>query len=720
MACCIPKFTKACYIRPAATSMASFLETPIEFLKGVGPQRGELLRKELEVHTFGDLLRYYPFRYVDRSVIHHISDINPLSQYIQLKGHLGGFRMMGDKKHRRLMASFTDKSGEIELVWFQGIDWIMKSVKPNAEYIVFGKPTLFNGEYNIVHPELELTAEQIESQGKGLQPVYSSSEKIKKRGLDTKGISRLTKALIDQMKERDVPEFLPDTLRRHFKLCNRFEALSQIHFPKSDAGLNEANRRLKFEELFLIQLQLMKVKARRGETSKGFLFEKIDNKFDRFYHHHLPFELTGAQKRVLKEIRKDTLTGRQMNRLLQGDVGSGKTVVALLTMLMAIDNGFQACLMAPTEILASQHYENIADLLKGMGLEVVLLTGSVKGKARRFILENLAEGKLDIVIGTHALIEDTVVFKNLGMVVIDEQHRFGVAQRARLWTKNHMPPHILVMTATPIPRTLAMTVYGDLDVSVIDELPPGRKPIRTVHRTDADRMRVFGFMKEEIAKGRQIYVVYPLIEESEALDLKHLMDGYESISRAFPKPTYQISIVHGRMRPADKDFEMQRFVKNETQIMIATTVIEVGVNVPNASVMIIEEAQRFGLAQLHQLRGRVGRGADQSFCILMTGSKISQESKQRISVMCATNDGFVIAEEDLKLRGPGDIEGTRQSGTVNLRLADLAADTNILEAARESAQKIIDQDPYLEQPEHQPLLRYMQETSKEKIWSKIS
>ena len=719
MVCCIPKFTKACYIRLAA-DMASFLETPIEFLKGVGPQRGELLRKELEVQTFGDLLRYYPFRYVDRSIIHRISEITPLSQYIQLKGHLGGFRLLGDKKHRRLMASFTDKSGEIELVWFQGIDWIMKSVKPNAEYIVFGKPTLFNGDYNIVHPELELTAEQTEAQGKGLQPVYSSSEKIKKRGLDTKGISRLTKALVEQMKERDVPDFLPEPLRRQYKLCNRFEALQQIHFPRTDHGLNEANRRLKFEELFLIQLQLMKVKARRGEISKGYLFEKIDNKFDHFYHHQLPFQLTGAQKRVLKEIRKDTLGGKQMNRLLQGDVGSGKTVVALLTMLMAIDNGFQACLMAPTEILANQHYENIADLLKGMGVEVVLLTGSVKGKARKFILENLAEGKIHIVIGTHALIEDTVVFKNLGMVVIDEQHRFGVAQRARLWAKNKLPPHVLVMTATPIPRTLAMTIYGDLDVSVIDELPPGRKPIRTVHRTDADRARVFGFMKEEIGKGRQIYVVYPLIEESEALDLKHLMDGYESISRAFPKPAFQISIVHGRMRPADKDFEMQRFLNKETQIMIATTVIEVGVNVPNASVMIIEEAQRFGLAQLHQLRGRVGRGAEQSYCILMTGNKISQESKQRISVMCATNDGFVIAEEDLKLRGPGDIEGTRQSGAVNLRLADLAADVNILEAARESAQKIIDQDPYLEKPEHHNLLRYMQETSKEKIWSKIS
>jgi ATP-dependent DNA helicase RecG len=700
--------------------MPSFLQTEIEFLKGVGPQRGELIRNELEVKTFGDLLKYYPFRYVDRSVIHRIRDINEFTQYIQLKGRITGFRQLGDKRQKRLIATFKDESGEIDLLWFQSVDWILKSLKPNIEYLVFGKPTLFNGEYNINHPEVELFTEELKSTGKGLQPVYSSTEKARKKNLDSRGIARLTRTLTEQLKERDVPEFLPPEIIQQFHLANRYNAMVNIHFPKSEIMLADATRRLKFEELFIIQLQLMKVKSNRGKISRGFIFEKIDNKFDKFYKEHLKFELTAAQKRVIKEIRKDTLSGKQMNRLLQGDVGSGKTIVSLLIMLMAIDNGFQACLMAPTEILAFQHYESLMDALKGTGVEVALLTGSIKGKARKYILENLTEGKINIIIGTHALLEDEVVFKNIGLVVIDEQHRFGVAQRAKMWQKNTMPPHVLVMTATPIPRTLAMTVYGDLDVSVIDELPPGRKPIRTVHRLDAARMRVFGFMKEEIAKGRQIYIVYPLIEESEALDLKHLMDGYESISRAFPKPDYQISIVHGRMRAADKDYEMQRFVRGETQIMIATTVIEVGVNVPNASVMIIENAERFGLAQLHQLRGRVGRGAEQSFCILMTGHKLSNESKQRISVMCKTNDGFVIAEEDLKLRGPGDIEGTQQSGVVKLRLADLVNDAPVLEAARDAASQLIEADSTLSQPQHKALLDYMEQNSKEKIWGKIS
>lgn len=700
--------------------MSTLLTSPIEYLKGVGPQRGELLRKELNVHTFGDLLLYYPFRYIDRSVIHQVKDITPLSQFIQLKGELSGFRLMGDKRNRRLLATFRDKSGEVDLIWFQGIDWVMKTLKPHTTYIVFGRPTLFNGEYNIPHPEVEDAKEVLEESGKGLQPVYSSSEKAKKKFLDTRGISKLTRVLIEQIKEKDLPEFIPHDILQRYKLCSRFSALTNIHYPKNETLLHEAQRRLKFEELFLIQLQLMKLKANRQQHTRGFLLQKVDDRFEQFYKNALPFQLTNAQKRVLKEIRKDTLSGKQMNRLLQGDVGSGKTVVSLLTMLMAIDNNFQACLMAPTEILANQHYESISTLLKGMKIEVALLTGSVKGKVRQYILENLAQGNIHIIIGTHALLEDPVVFKNLGMVVIDEQHRFGVAQRARLWSKNETPPHVLVMTATPIPRTLAMTVYGDLDVSVIDELPPGRKPIRTVHRTDADRMRVFGFLKEEINKGRQVYVVYPLIEESEALDLKHLMDGYESLSRAFPKPTYQISIVHGRMRPADKDFEMQRFLKKETQIMIATTVIEVGVNVPNASVMVIENAERFGLAQLHQLRGRVGRGADQSYCILMTGNKLSNESKQRISIMCQTNDGFKIAEEDLKLRGPGDLQGTQQSGQVNLRLADLVNDVAILEAARNSAQQLLDHDPALQLPHHQPLLHYLRESTKENLWSKIS
>lgn len=700
--------------------MSSALQTPIEYLKGVGPQRGELLRKELDLHTFGDLLKYYPFRYVDRSIIHHIRDITDFTQFIQLKGKITGFRQAGAGRQKRLMATFRDTTGEIELVWFQGADWIMKNLKVNTEYLLFGKPQVFNNAYNIPHPEVELFTDEVKTSGKGLQPVYSSSEKARKKYLDSKGISKLTQVLFSQLTERDVPEFLPPDVVQQYKLISRYQAAVNIHYPKNEKLLHEATRRLKFEELFLMQLQMLKVKANRGLVTKGFLFEKIDNHFDRFYKEGMKFELTGAQKRVLKEIRRDTLSGRQMNRLLQGDVGSGKTIVGLLTMLMALDNGFQACLMAPTEILANQHYENIVELLRGMKVEVALLTGSVKGKARKYILEGLASGSIHIVIGTHALIEETVVFQNLGMVVIDEQHRFGVAQRASLWTKNENPPHILVMTATPIPRTLAMTIYGDLDVSVIDELPPGRKPIKTVHRTDAARMQVFGFLRDEIAKGRQVYVVYPLIEESEALDLKHLMDGYESLSRAFPKPQYQISIVHGKMRPADKDYEMQRFVKHETHIMIATTVIEVGVNVPNASVMVIENAERFGLAQLHQLRGRVGRGADQSYCLLMTGNKLSNESKQRISVMCQTNDGFVIAEEDLKLRGPGDIEGTRQSGMLNLKLADLALDGNVLEAARKTAQQIIEADETLSQSQHQPLLKYLQENSKDKVWAKIS
>jgi ATP-dependent DNA helicase RecG len=698
----------------------NLLSSPISYLKGAGAQRGELLQKELDIKTFGDLLKHYPFRYIDRSIIHHIKELNPLTQYIQLKGKIHAFRQIGDKQHKRLVANFYDGTGEVELIWFQSIDWILKTLQVNTEYIVFGKPNLFNGSYSIPHPDVELMSDEINISGKGLQPVYSSTEKMKKKNLDSRGLMRLMRTLADQVKEKDIPEFLPKDILRQFRLISRYEAMMNIHFPKTEKLLHEAQRRLKFEELFLIQLQMLKVKSNRGEISKGFVFEKIDNQFDRFYKQQLKFELTGAQKRVLKEIRKDTLSGKQMNRLLQGDVGSGKTVVALLTMLMGIDNGFQACLMAPTEILANQHYESIMETLRGMKLEVALLTGSIKGKARKYILENLAEGKIDILIGTHALIEETVVFKNIGMVVIDEQHRFGVAQRAALWTKNEKPPHILVMTATPIPRTLAMTIYGDLDVSVIDELPPGRKPIRTVHRTDADRLRVFGFMKEEITKGRQIYVVYPLIEESETLDLKHLMDGYESLSRAFPKPKYQISIVHGRMRSADKDFEMQRFLKRETQIMVATTVIEVGVNVPNASVMVIENAERFGLSQLHQLRGRVGRGAEQSFCILITGHKLSSESKQRISVMCETNDGFVIAEQDLKLRGPGDIQGTQQSGVVNLRLADLVHDGKILEVARTTAQDLIESDPSLLKPEHQSLLKHMNEISKEKVWAKIS
>ena len=700
--------------------MSTFLTTPIEYLKGVGPQRGELLRKELEIATFRDLIYYYPFRYVDRSVIHKVRDINFNTQYIQLKGKINYFDMKGTGRGRRLVAGFVDETGEIELVWFQGAEWIERSVKTNTEYIIFGKPNYFNGEYSIPHPEVELAIEAKKDAVLGLQPVYPTTEKSKKKYIDSKAIQKFSRHLLDSAGDRDIPEYLPEAIVSRHKLMKRIDAMRNIHFPKNESLLAEAQYRIKFDELFQIQLRVMKLKNNRSNTVRGFLLEKIDNYFDRFYKERMPFELTNAQKRVIKEIRRDTLSGKQMNRLLQGDVGSGKTMVALLTMLMAIDNGFQACLMAPTEILAQQHFESIGTLLKGMGLEVVLLTGSIKGKMRKYILNNLKEGNIHIIIGTHALIEDHVEFKNLGMVVIDEQHRFGVEQRAKLWAKNSLPPHVLVMTATPIPRTLAMTVYGDLDVSVIDELPPGRKPIRTVHRTDSDRLRVFGFVRDQIAEGRQIYYVYPMIEDSEESDLKNLMDGYESLSRAFPLPAYRIAILHGKMKPADKEYEMQRFVRGETQIMVATTVIEVGVNVPNASVMIIENAERFGLSQLHQLRGRVGRGASQSFCILMTNSKIGSDSAKRIKVMCDTNDGFIIAEEDLKLRGPGDLDGTRQSGAINLRIADLAQDGHILEAARSEAFTIIDTDPELRLPENQPLRRFLEIEANDNVWSKIS
>jgi ATP-dependent DNA helicase RecG len=700
--------------------MSTFLTTPIEYLKGVGPQRGELMRKELQIGTYRDLVYYYPFRYVDRSVIHKVRDINFNTQYIQLRGKINYFDMKGTGRGRRLVAGFVDDTGEIELVWFQGAEWVERTIKTNTEYIIFGKPNYFNGEYSIPHPEVELLSEAKKETSLGLQPVYSTTEKAKKKYIDTKAIQKFSRQLLDMAGARDIPEYLPEAILTRQKLMQRADALRNIHFPKSEAALADAQFRIKFDELFQIQLRVMKLKNNRSKTVRGFLLEKIDNYFDRFYKERMPFELTGAQKRVLKEIRKDTRSGKQMNRLLQGDVGSGKTMVALLTMLMAIDNGFQACLMAPTEILAQQHFASIEGLLKGMGLEVVLLTGSVKGKMRKYILHNLKEGNIHIIIGTHALIEDHVEFKNLGMVVIDEQHRFGVEQRSKLWAKNTLPPHVLVMTATPIPRTLAMTVYGDLDVSVIDELPPGRKPIRTVHRTDSDRLRVFGFVRDQIAEGRQIYYVYPMIEDSEESDLKNLMDGYESLSRAFPLPAYRIGILHGRMKPADKEFEMQRFVKGETQIMVATTVIEVGVNVPNASVMIIENAERFGLSQLHQLRGRVGRGASQSFCILMTNSKIGADSKRRVDVMCQTNDGFIIAEEDLRLRGPGDLDGTRQSGAINLSLADLSQDTHIVEAARAEAFTIIDTDPDLSQPQHQALRRYVETEANDNVWSKIS
>jgi ATP-dependent DNA helicase RecG len=700
--------------------VSTVLQTAIEYLKGVGPQKGEVLRKQLNVHTYEDLLTYFPFRYIDRSVIHTISEINEFSQYIQLRGVVTAIKQIGEGRGKRLTAKFSDRTGNIELVWFQGIDWVLKNIKPNIEYVLFGKPAMFNHNFNIAHPDIEISNGEIEAgAGKGLMPMYNSSETARKRFLDSKGIQRIERVLMDTLVPRDIPEFLPHHILERYNLMGRFSAFQNIHFPKNEEILETAKHRLKFDELFLTQLRLMKMKVLRTTYSKGFIFPKIDNYFKIVYD-NLPYKLTGAQQRVLREIRKDTVSGKQMNRLLQGDVGSGKTVVALLTMLMGIDSDFQACIMAPTEILANQHFEGISELLKGSGLHVALLTGNVRAAARRNILANLVEGKLHILIATHALLEDPVVFRNLGIAVIDEQHRFGVAQRAKLWSKNTIPPHVLVMTATPIPRTLAMTTYGDLDVSIIDELPPGRKPIKTVHRTEPRRAAVFGFLKEQIAEGRQIYIVYPLIEESETLDLNNLMEGHEAITRAFPLPQYSVSILYGKMKPADKDYEMQRFVRGETNIMVATTVIEVGVNVPNASVMVIENTERFGLAQLHQLRGRVGRGASQSFCILMTGEKISYVSKRRIEVMCATNDGFVIAEEDMRLRGPGDIDGTRQSGDVNFRIANIATDGVIMEAAREAASDVLESDPSLELPQHATLRSFVQSQSKDNVWSKIS
>ncbi len=697
-----------------------FLNTPIEFLKGVGPERADVLKKELGVFTFGDLLKHYPYRYIDRTQFHSTQHIDNTQTFIQLKGKLRDIRELGDGRKKRLTAQFYDKDGDIELVWFQGIKWVKNAINTTDTFILFGKPSWFNGTLNIAHPELEKAENSISSDEGTFRALYNSSEKMKLKGLDSKGISKLIVALLSQLKASDLAEILPSSLTEKYKLLSRFDAIKNIHLPATLALQSQAEKRLKFEELFFIQLQLLQLKLIR-KKEKGFIFEKVDNYFNSFYENALPFELTNAQKRVLKEIRKDTLSGTQMNRLLQGDVGSGKTIVALLTMLMAIDNEFQACLMAPTEILAQQHYAGISELCSKINLKIGLLTGSTKAKERKQLLAELASGELRIIIGTHALIEDSVQFKNLGLAVIDEQHRFGVAQRAKLWKKNTMPPHVLVMTATPIPRTLALTLYGDLDVSVLDELPPGRKPIKTVHRTENHRLAVFQFLRDEIALGRQVYIVYPLIEESEKMDLIDLQNGYESICRAFPMPDYFVSILHGRMKAEDKDFEMNRFLKKETQIMVATTVIEVGVNVPNASVMLIENAERFGLSQLHQLRGRVGRGADQSYCILMTSHKLTTEGKTRINTMCETNDGFKISEVDLQLRGPGNMEGTQQSGNIDLRIANLATDGPIIEEARNCALSVLESDPDLSLPDHaQMKAYYIQQKAQSGHWAKIS
>lgn len=698
------------------------LDTPIEYLKGVGPKRGKSLREKLSIHTFGDLMEYYPFRYIDKTKLYKISDITPDTQYVQIKGTLANFQVIGDGRAKRITATLRDETGVIELIWFKGVSYVKNSLKKGAEYLVFGKPSQYNYKYNIAHPEMEAVETSEIALASRFEAVYGSSDKLKTFGLGSRGIHKLIKTLFERIQPQDIFENLPQPLRTEHKLIGRYEALKNIHLPDNEAMIGKAQYRLKFEEFFFIQLKLQQIKINRHQKTKGFEFPALGKYFNKFYHEKLPFELTGAQKRVLKEIRRNTMSGAQMNRLVQGDVGSGKTIVAIMTMLMAADSGFQSCLMAPTEILAQQHFEGIGKMLDGLGLNVEILTGSVKGKQRRMLLDSLQLGLVDILVGTHALIEDNVVFKNLGMVVIDEQHRFGVAQRAKLWEKNVKPPHVLVMTATPIPRTLAMTVYGDLDVSVIDELPPGRKPIKTFHYKDKARLKVFGFLKKEIDEGRQVYIVYPLINESETLDYKDLMDGYESVSRAFPMPKYKVSVVHGQMRAADKEMEMQRFKRHETHIMVATTVIEVGVDVPNASVIVLESAERFGLAQLHQLRGRVGRGKNQSYCILMTGNKLSNDGKTRMQTMVDTTDGFKIAEVDLQLRGPGNMEGTEQSGVLNLRIANITKDTKILQIARNAAAELVTDDPTLIKPENANLkhfINHLKADSRSK-WSRIS
>jgi ATP-dependent DNA helicase RecG len=696
-------------------------QTPIEYLKGVGATRADVLKKELEIFTFEDLLRHFPYKHIDRTRFYKIRDAQPDLPYVQVLARLTNKEVIGEKHTKRLVAQVQDDTGVMELVWFQGIKWVEKQLITGKVYILFGKPGSFNGKPQMAHPEIELysPATLKEKGNLTLQPAYNSTEKLKQFTLDSKGIQKLTAALLEQY-GKEIHENLPLYLLHQFKLMGRSDAYRNMHFPEDAIMLNEAQHRLKFEELFFIQLKLLKNKLLRIQKFKGNVFGSVGHYFNEFYHEKLPFNLTNAQKKVLKEIRQDTQRGVQMNRLLQGDVGSGKTVVALMSMLIAIDNGFQTCIMAPTEILANQHYQTIKNLVGDDFIEIALLTGSTTKKIRKILHEKLENGDLKILIGTHALIEDKVQFQNLGFVVIDEQHRFGVEQRAKLWRKNVIPPHILVMTATPIPRTLAMTLYGDLDISVIDELPAGRKPIETIHLYENNRLRMFGFMKQEIAKGRQIYVVYPLIHESEKLDLKNLMDGIEVMAREFPLPDYRISIVHGKMSAKDKDFEMQRFVKGETQIMVATTVIEVGVNIPNASVMIIENAERFGLSQLHQLRGRVGRGAEQSYCILMTTHKLSYDGRIRLDTMVKTNNGFEISEIDLQLRGPGNIEGTQQSGVLDLKVANLATDQEILLQARKFVENIFSKDPDLALPENQILHLAFQAKNAGLSWDKIS
>ena len=686
----------------------------------MGPQRGDLLKKELGIFTFNDLLHHFPFRHVDKTRIMKIAEINVATDYAQVKGTLLNINTIGEKRARRIVAHLKDETGILELTWFQGLSWVEKILNENEQYIVFGRVGFYMGKPQVVHPELELITPETLKNKNTLEPVYSTTEKLKARGLGGRQIGKLVQSLIPLIKKNDIPENLPQNLVDKLVLMDRFQSYRSIHFPASIEDYNLALRRLKFEELFISQLGLAQVRSERHRLSKGVIFSKVGDLFNTFYKDYLPFELTGAQKRVLKEIRTDTASGHQMNRLLQGDVGSGKTIVALLSMLLAIDNGYQACLMAPTEILAQQHYQSLTELLKDMPVELRLLTGSTKTSERKKILKELAEDQIPILIGTHALIEEVVKFHNLGLAIVDEQHRFGVAQRASLWNKAVVPPHILVMTATPIPRTLAMTAFGDLDYSIMDEMPPGRIPIATVHRYDSQRAKVMDFIKTEIEAGRQAYIIFPLIEESAKLDYEDLMRGYENVKAFFPEPRYWISMVHGRQTQEVKETNMQRFVQNDTQIMVSTTVIEVGVNVPNATVMVIESAEKFGLSQLHQLRGRVGRGADKSYCILLTSPKLGTDAKERIKIMTSTNSGFEIAEKDLELRGPGDIEGTRQSGALNLRLADIVKDKTMLEAAKTYAEALVEADPDLVAAENSRLRHYLVSLKGKTPWSKIS
>lgn len=691
----------------------------IKYLPGVGPQRASLLAKELNIVSFKDLLYYFPYKYVDRSRIYTIREIDGNMPYIQLRGKFLSFETFGEGRQRRLVGHFSDGTGVMDAVWFQGLKFVMGKIKAGVEYIIFGKPTVFGGRINVAHPDVD-EADELTVGNMGLQPYYNTTEKMKRMLINSHAVEKLMRNLFHAIQREPFEETLSPWMVESFHLMPLAEALYNIHFPQNPELLRKAQYRLKFEELFYVQLNILRYTKERRNKFLGLPFEHVGEIFNTFYSQNLPFQLTGAQKRVIKEMRRDMGSGRQMNRLLQGDVGSGKTLVALMTMLIALDNGYQACMMAPTEILANQHYETICRFLAGMNVRVELLTGNVKGKRRETILKDLLTGDVKILIGTHAVIEDTVNFSSLGLVVIDEQHRFGVAQRAKLWSKNIYPPHVLVMTATPIPRTLAMTLYGDLDVSVIDELPPGRKPIQTVHQFDNRRASLYAFIRKQIEAGRQVYIVYPLIQESEKMDIKNLEDGYTNICEEFPE--YRVSKVHGKMKPAEKDAEMQRFLAKQTQIMVATTVIEVGVNVPNASVMVIENAERFGLSQLHQLRGRVGRGADQSYCILVTGYKLSEETRKRISIMVETNDGFEIAEADLKLRGPGDLEGTQQSGVAfDLKIADIARDGQLLQYVRDIAERLLDEDPQCENPKNQVVWQQLKELRKKNVnWAVIS